>query len=221
MSSDLAFLKSKPTAVEINGQLMNFYPLSLGALHRLKGLAKPISSALSALFAKTDTDVGRNYEDFVNKDAEMASTKTRTEPISVDLARLRSDQRERALAQLLDCLTDPVVHRDILLIITDSARDSFPAVMSDVMIKDVMTKMDVATMVAMFQGVVKANGSAFGPLVGKVSEALKNSISAPSPLQQSPDSQSSSRSQSDAEAVPLPTLVKKPRTMGEALSNES
>jgi len=190
MARSLAFLKSKPTPVTVNGEIINFYPLSLNAVHLLKGFVGPVSGAISTLFAKTDTDTGRQFDEFASKEEGMASSKTKIEPVSVDMARFRSQQREAAIKTLMDTLTDPGRHRELMLIITDSMRDEFPVKPNDNQLADFMLNTDVPSAIELFKGVLKANGGLFDPLVSRVTEAMKDQTSPPSPLLQFPDSQS-------------------------------
>lgn len=207
MALDLAFLEDKPTPVWIGdpatGKSVNFYPVDLETLHTIKGMARPISNALSVLFSKEDSDTGRQWNEFADSQAGQASTKTIIEPIAPELAKFRSNQRAEAISQLMDCLTDNNTHDILVGIVLASMKEEFPLrpKRGTPPFNEIKSKISVPRLLELFKGVMAANGDFFRPLVEKVTDAMRREASPPSPLQQSQASQNQPQGASEIKLV--------------------
>lgn len=204
MARNLAFLKSPPTEVTVNGELLKFYPLSLNAVHKLKSIGKPVAKALSMVFVDTKADVGKNIKEVTNPVDRITMTETTIDPISPDLAKLREAQRSQGIEEIMSALTDPATMRDVVHVIMDSLRDDFPT-RSETEVADFISKTDVPTVVELLQGVVKANAGVFSPLVERLTEQMRKTIlpqSEPQPSETIPASESLPRSETKDTSEP-------------------
>jgi len=209
MTTSFAFLTNPPVDVEINGETFQFYPLSLGSNHKLKNLAKPLASAISMLMADTTKDTGRRWEEFANKEdaaeggATLASSKTHIEAITPELAKYRTDQKEKAVEKILDCLTDPALSETVAYIIMDSMRGVFPVALNGHAFTDFKNKLTIQNTIALLKGVVQANASAFDPFLEPLKAAMQKSFQTSSAA---PFQDYNTQSQASEEASGRPSL---------------
>lgn len=190
MSKDLALVPSAPITKQINNKDVDFYPLSLRATLKIKTLAKPIATALAVLFADTKTDIAKTTEEFQNVPEGLVSSKLNLQAISTDLAKMRSDQKQKAFADLVDAFLDEKNMDALTEIVLDSLRIKASA--QDA--KGYQNEWDVTMMVELLKGVLEANVRVFGPLAVKVKEAMVQT-SLLSPQQASPASETSARNE--------------------------
>lgn len=154
----------------INGKTMKFHPISSGLMFRLRRLAVPIAKALTTLFQKTGTDltvIERSHSGDEGDGREVIQ-----EALSPSLAKLRTQQRADAMAELIEALS--AEQNQLLLgqIITDSLREEFPRSMPTKDVQEFISSLEVPTLVALLKGVAAANSEVLGPLEGQVRSHL-------------------------------------------------
>jgi hypothetical protein len=181
IKSKLSFLA--PTCIKhtVNGEEINFYAISTKMLFRLKSLTRPLSQALSTLFADSSKDNGRTLKDFKfvdgsDSDETNEGSETIINPIDPAILQIRMDTKERAVDRLVDAFSSEENKKLIALLICDSCRDLLPRDPDDDEVSELMATLDLGNLVAMLTGVAKANVKVFGPLGDRVSEAFEKRL---------------------------------------------
>lgn len=182
----LPFLQPRCITHEVLGSPERFYTISTGFVFRLKGIARPMAKALTALFENQDKDFGhaerqvQSDQRIKTEDGQEVPTVDReviVEPISMDLAQLRYKQRQQAVEEIVDALTDAENRAVIGEIIMDCLAEKFPREKrrdnppGDVFLNTV----PLDAIPDLIMGVAKANEGVLGPLGSKLAR-LKDQI---------------------------------------------
>ncbi len=214
------FTYNSKSAVEhsVNGNVLRFYPNRIGLLNELAEISKPIAHALATLFTNDDrsdtTSTSESYLDKPRKDmktgietAESKVDKIVVEAVSPEVADHRRKERNAAIDELLDGITN---ERNRLLIgklLMDSLRDEFPykkdrppAEIEEFLDGDneKYEGLDAPMLVEMVTGWLKANAKVFGATGERVAGLVKGKLSglqdpSPSENKKSTNDGSSSR----------------------------
>lgn len=190
----LGFLTRKPSQRVVNGELCNFYVVSLSFASELRGIAEPLVKALSVAMTTTGQDAKTVWRKFGSApsgddpgDANFGEEAI-NEAITVDLARFRASQREDALRTAMAALTDRSNHMVLVRLIVASMRDTFPKKLTDTELAALLDEMGADTMAELLEGVWEANKKLFGPflkplegLKAKALSAAKDKLDQPGP----------------------------------------
>lgn len=166
----------KPVDHLVNGETHYFYPLSVGELFQIKDLLKPIARSLSVLLSNTDKDRGSfSHSEFEPGDTNAKVFERSETPVSVDVARFRSEERTSAASALIDAVTNKTNGKAVARVLMDSLRDQYP----DRPIKDAdaeafFAQLDIVTLRQLLAGVAKANKDVLGPFQGRVEEVFRS-----------------------------------------------
>lgn len=185
---------------EVNGGKLRFYPNRIGLLAELAEVSKPVAHALSALFGdgrNDTTSISESYKDKPKKDiksgvetAESVVDKITVEALSPEIAGYRRKERDTAIDELLDGLTN---ERNRLLfgrLLMDSLRDEFsykkdrPAPEVEEFLFGDGEKyegLDTPMLVQMVTGWLKANAKVFGSVGEKMAGLVKGKLEALDP----------------------------------------
>jgi len=159
------------------GHTIRFYPISVQKVFQLKKLAGPIGKAIASFTASTDSDVSSETQRFPGEDGGEVMKISSIDP---ELAKHRSAERQQAVTNLVDALLDKENAAIIGSIAIDSMREIFPrGDKSNPSPGEFLDSAagDIPNLVKILGGVMEANKGAFGPLGGRVEEAMA-SISA-------------------------------------------
>ena len=161
---------------EVQGKKLTFYPISVKMLFVLKEIAKPLATAIAALFPDVRKDVGAKYE-YANdpniKPGEERLIKMETEGISSDLATLRENQQSKAISEIINVFTDQNNALVIGRLIVDSLQDEFEReTMKSQDISEFVESLPITALKDMLIGLTKANSKVLGPLGERVSQLL-------------------------------------------------
>lgn len=151
---------------DINGATMRFHPISAGLMFRLRRLAVPIAKALSTLFQATSFDV--TVVDRTTKGPDGEGREVIQEAIDPRLAKVRTDQRADAMAELIEALSAEQNRLLVGQIITDSLREVFPRGMKSSDVEEFMVGLEAPTLLKLLRGVAAANSEVLGPLEDRV-----------------------------------------------------
>lgn len=157
---------------EVQGQKLNFYPISVKIIFEMKMLALPLAKALAVLFQKTDSDTGAVTETTENAKAGTKESRTVMEGLTIEMASLRDSQREDAIKTLLEAITEPNNAMLFGRLFLDSLRDMFTEEQRnnrDIALEFVKD-MNLATFKEMLVGLMKANTKVLGPLESMVTQ---------------------------------------------------
>lgn len=164
-----------------NKRVMQFYPVSVGMMFKLRRAAKPLAKAFATLTSGGRSDNSQVYREIGDpavdekgrplktEDGEfIRDTETIREAVSVELAKLRVDQRTQATEDLISALTDDENLDVVVRMIGDSLRikDMPPS-------KEFMEHVTAPVFAQMLVGVAKANKGVLGPLGEKLGDLLK------------------------------------------------
>lgn len=173
----LDFLTPKHQTSEINGVDVDFYPVSIVCAFDIKEAIKPLARAFASLLSDHSGDRG-----YTSSKSEDGFEQTVVQPMKVDLAELRAKQRDSAILDLVDSVTERRSRVALGRLIMDSMRDEFPSRKHEQKdVEEFLERVDVDSMVQLVKGVLKANARVFGPfgrkigqLLGTLSERMEN-----------------------------------------------
>lgn len=169
------FIKPQSTPYMIDEDELQFYPVSVTCMFTLKEIASPIARALASIFQSEENDVGitdetvseNNQSDFINRKI--------VQPVSMDLARFRLDQKQRAMQDAIETLFSPANAIIVARIIMDSLRDDFDRTKTeaekDLEAQDLLDTIDGAIFQQLLTGLYVGNKKVFGPLASMVAQS--------------------------------------------------
>lgn len=209
------FLAPPQITKEIRGQMVVFRPMRGTTLTRLKPHLQAAGEALTALFSDKSLDSRRK---FVNVDDSQEGVKqgvTEIDPVSVDMARMRHEERVKAVRDLVDLFLSEQKLIVLYQVIADCWRDGFAdgANTPIAELQDFGEQLDVELLVQFMIGVVEVHAGRLkaNPLVRdlrnqatrKVREVLQADAEASDESEE--DSTSGERSTGDSSGSPTPT----------------
>lgn len=167
--SSIPFLTAQPFEHVVNGVSCKFYPITFGTTFKLREPAKAILKALSGLMTNRREDVGRESVETTAPDGGR-QTRVTVQPIAVDLARMRADQTQSLLADLVMTVMSDGNATMLALLIMDSMRDTYPPEKrkNQIELQRFVEETPATIVVEMLMGVAKANAKLFDPLKGWV-----------------------------------------------------
>lgn len=186
MSTSL-FPAPQPSEHEINGQTFKFWPISVGAMFRLRGLAKPVAKAVAAFLTNSQNDTASE----VVQSGEHR--KVSTQAIATDLAKLRYEQRQAAIEQLTEGIFSDPAAKTLAELCIDSMRETFDKKVTRP--EAFLESVSAPDFVEMLAGVAKANAKLFDPLKKKAEEitsALRGNAPPSTPPNEPPADSSTS-----------------------------
>lgn len=147
----------------VSGKTLVFLPISAMTLLKLKGLVEPVSKCLSVLFEDKNRDAG-----VVQRSDSEGFSEVISEGVSESVLRMRSEQKSKAVEDLMKALSDDSNLDALGEVILDSLRKHDwgghrPPAM------EFMKYLGLPDLVQMLIGVAKANKGVFGPLESKMS----------------------------------------------------
>lgn len=149
---------------EIQGDTYRFFPVRVKTLFRLRRVALPLAKALSTLFAPQNADFGVVQRQFNDTGDGASGTETVTEPISRELAELRTRERTEAITGAIEAFTDPENAQVVGEILIDSLREEFNKGIDNPPAKAVVEHLETPTLIEFLKGVAAANKEVLGPL---------------------------------------------------------
>lgn len=209
-----------PTPHVVNGQTLNFYPVSVGALFSLKEAAKKVGAALAVLFASDKNDAGTTERLFAadlkdqdgrplldEKGKPFLDREVVIQAVSPELVALRLDKSSNAVSTIVAAFTEDSELTNLGRLVMDSLVETFPrGDASNPPPLEFVKTLSAESLVACLIGVAKANKGMFGPLgdrvgglVAKLNEALTAKMAE---IPGSPSKTNSSGSWSEATPSP-------------------
>lgn len=181
----ISFLDNEGIEHEVNGEMLTFYPVSMGTLFKVKSIGKPLAKALAILFDDKNRDYGTVNRSMRSEDGAGVDTEIIIDAVTVDMATLRSKQKEESIEGLIDALLDDDAKKTIGALIVESIKKSEH-------FKDVdmpsplefMNTIPADSIIDFLTGVAKANKGVLGPLAetltdlwAKVHAKVKKAVS--------------------------------------------
>lgn len=150
------------------GVVLTFYPVSVAAAFKLRKAGKLLVKALSYFFA----DNGRDSDTIIRKikSPDTESSEENYLAPKVELAKLRQEQKDKAIEDLIDAITEPENMAMVGLLIMDSLRDVFPRDKKREWPpgSEFIESMEVTQIVPYIVGLAKANKKVLGPLADRL-----------------------------------------------------
>jgi hypothetical protein len=171
-----AFFSHTSVEKTVGDKVLKFYPVSLKAVFDLRAVAKPLVRALTTLFQGVGQENGGRS---ITKDHKLADGTTGVEKIEEvdgihpDLARLKVEERQKAIHDLIDAFTDPVNAKLLVKLIMDSLRDEFPRPIKDPAVAEFQDTVDAVTFGALLTGLIEANAGVLGPLAPRLRQVVQ------------------------------------------------
>lgn len=110
----------------VNGSTVRFFSNHYALLETAKNLTQPLASALSVLMQDSRDDHGSKATHHVDEKEGLRHDEYETEPLSLEVIKLRTAQREAAMRTLFDALADKRAKLLLGELFMDSMRDLFP-----------------------------------------------------------------------------------------------
>lgn len=181
------FRDKRSTPHQVGGTEFNFYPNRMSLLNEARDLSTPVAKAISVLFADESNDNGSSVKR--QNDADFYVEDITTDPISVEMAKHRQNERGQAIETIMSTLADS---RALILLgrlFMDSLRDEFeykkerPASEVEAWLygeesndPDAYTGLDMPVLIEMFGGWMKANAKVFGAAGEKMVGLVKGRL---------------------------------------------
>ncbi len=179
MTPKFSFLAPRFEKAKVGDKELKFFAVSTRTLFKLKTLAGPIAQSLVTIMSGKSQDVKRSSRDFHDPTTGDMGSETTIDPISVNIIKIRDNQRAEAITQLVNAIADDENRYIIGELICDSLREEFTdrPVKEDV-IREFMDDEDMSlpALVEIMGGVIAANKGAFGPLAGPLAAKLKAAV---------------------------------------------
>lgn len=157
------FLDPKHALHTVDGVELRFRPVTVKTAFKLRTVSKPIAKALSTLFGATsEVNQAQSVKQLDSDEGKV--TEQEIAAIDPSLAKLRGEQREEALAGLLDVFMDAKNLGLLQALVTESLRDE-----EDYAEKLSLGECELPTFTALLMGLAKAN---FGALPDPLARRL-------------------------------------------------
>lgn len=154
------FLTSEPTGqVEFNGETIPLYPVSAGMVRELKTIAKPLFKVASAMFSPMQ-ETGHVQKALQDKQSDIYTTEDVLQPINPDLAKVKIEQRNARVEEIVEILTSDETHVLVCRFIADCMRE--PKAWQQ------LKGADLPTFIEFARAAFEANKAVFAPLAGVV-----------------------------------------------------
>lgn len=156
-----SFLNPEYVEHEVNGEELKFFAISVRSLAKLRDVAKPLVQSLQVILSSNEEDSSvlsksndRSGEQIFNRQAH-----------DPEVARLRSNEREKAFNRLVDVLTDAKGMESLAVLVMDSLRENYERPIKDKDAKEMVGKIDLSVWVELLIGLAKANKRVFSPFL--------------------------------------------------------
>ena len=155
--------------VDINGESITFYPVSVGKLFELRAVAQPLAGALMTLMSDTSNDSGVHR--LTNEDGSFEESIMAPTP---ELTETRHKHQTVALAEMTEALTSPANLGIVGGILIDSLHDIFPSDgEGNPSGSEFISSLNAPDLPAFIKGLLQANKGALGELGGKTGGLLE------------------------------------------------
>lgn len=158
--------------VDISGEEVKFYPVSVGKLFELRAIAQPLAKALMTLMAQNgnDSHLHRGSDDEGNPFESVS-------PPTPEIITLRYQQQAESIKELTDALSSEGNLEIVAGIIIDSMRDIFPhGDKENPKPKEFIAETPAPALPSLLRGVIKANEGVLGKFLGNAGSLLENAV---------------------------------------------
>lgn len=163
----------------VRGEVLVFKQSSWTVLMSMKGIIRPIASALSTLLSGGANDTKRSRHevmqrgDATNQDRVTEwDVATVIDPTPLETVKYRDELRQEAIESLIDTFTAPANQNTIARLIFNSLRGTLPEKPTEGDIADFWNSIDMPALFELLEGVYEANKGAFGPLESRIRKLL-------------------------------------------------
>lgn len=163
-----SYVSPTPITHEVNGEELEFYPLGMRMLFKLRNLAKPLAEALTVLFENHDGD--RSAQVLSSGDG---GTQHSTNAVAPELAAQRTRDRERAIGRVVEVFCDQKNGEILAEVVLDSLRDRDEKKVKKAEVEEFLDLVAVPIFIQYVLGVGKANVEVFGPVGEKMALAAQ------------------------------------------------
>lgn len=170
----LQLLSPSSVEKEILGETYRFYSVGVRTAAKLSSTIANLAGHIAVLMGGGQKDQGSTIEDYTAPGGEAVS-KTHSDPINPDLAKLRADQRRSSVTQALTQLMDQKTRQVLGELLMDSMRDDFPRgqARNAEEAREFVDQMDLPVLVQFLAGLIEANKNFFGDLGNQLVAAFK------------------------------------------------
>jgi hypothetical protein len=154
---------------------IKFYPVDLHMVFRLRQVGKPLAGAISDLFVDRNNDYTSIERQVMHENGDGLDREIIAEAVSVEIAKFRAEQREKAVEELIECLTDKDSSAVIAELLMNSMRDEFPKGDPDnPPAAGFFAEINSSQIADLLTGFAKAHKEVFGPLGGMMEGAIRD-----------------------------------------------
>lgn len=172
----LAFLSSKlakPIKHEVQGTELEFYPMSGKAAAGLRLMAPKIGQAVEVFTSDRSKDTSQSTSSYTSVSDGTTTEDSQNEAASLDTLKWRTEQRQSAIQELVDCLFSSDMREALFNLIASCLRigpDNRPTP------EEFFDEVTVEALAETIVGCVKANKKVLGPFSELLSKKLKGAI---------------------------------------------
>ncbi len=160
----------------VMGSKFTFYPISSGKIFKLKKLAGPIGKLLDTLQKNTNSTSSK-ISRMGETETEGAVETIETNAIDPKLEEQMALRRQFAIAELIEALTDDKNIGAVGDLILDSIKDTYPrGDAGNPTGSEFIETLPLPALADIVIGVVEANKEVFGPLGGKIKDAINEKM---------------------------------------------
>ena len=164
------FLNPQQAGVEVDilGETVKFYPVSVGKLFELRAIAQPLAKSLMSLMTDTTNDSGVHRSTNEEGGLEEAIM-----PPSPELVEARARMQSQAIDGMVETFTSKENLAIVGGVLVDSLRDIFePGADDNPPGVEFINSLDAPLLPLFLKGLVKANKGVLGDFAGKTTGLL-------------------------------------------------
>ncbi len=191
---NLTFLNTSGVEHTVNGQVLKFYPISVGTIFEARQILVPLVKAIATFFVSSDKD--QKYTDTTTTDKDGATQRVVETSLSPEMALYRDDQKMRAWKEASEFILKEENKAVIGKILMDSLQEQFPRDGNGRLPETPKPEAFAAAipapiLPAMLKGMFNANKDVFG-FLGDQAKSIFDSVESNLRLKVAPDAEAKS-----------------------------
>jgi hypothetical protein len=163
----------------VNGQTLNFYPISVGYLFKLKSLASPLSKAIMTLLTNTSKDVVEQTHQELDENEKIRMAEVSRSAIDPELATMRLTEKQVAITEFVETILSDDTYTLLANMLMDSLKEVFPPKdPNNPPVKEFQNTLTSDVIGDFAIGLYKANKGIFDPFVKSLPKDVVDGVKA-------------------------------------------
>lgn len=163
----LVFVGKKPCIEsDVQGQTLNFYPISVTFLFKIRSVATPLSKAIATLMTSAANDSHEQTHQQLDDNEKLKDIEHTRSAADPELVRFRLEEKQKAITELVESILSDESYTLIAEMIMDSLREVFPPGNRDnPPVAEFKTTIDTLSAPELLIGLYKSNKGILDPFV--------------------------------------------------------